>query len=184
MTLSDQNTRPPGGSVQRALRSMVWRMLWPIGLLLSAGQVLAETCSQVVDVFLTSEINLSEDERRWLDSLPPLQVGVIRNAPPLADFDEAKDTYHGISLDVFCFIAGELGLHYELVEKGQQDFAAQLEAVQQGQLDILMPLSRQREREVHGQFTDPYFRTYYAILSRKGQLHVLEDLSDLEEYQL
>lgn len=182
--MPDQNTRPTGGAVQHALRSIVWRMLWLSGLLLPADQALAEACSHVVDVFLTSEINLTEDEIRWLDSLPPLQVGVIRSAPPLADFDEATDTYRGISLDVFCFIAGELGLHYELVDKGQRNFAAQLDAVEQGQLDMLMPLSRQREREVHGQFTEPYFRTYYATISRKGQLHTLEGSTDLEEYRI
>lgn len=171
------------GAVQRILRA-VWRLLCLCGLLLPAGQAFAGTCSHVVDVFLTNEVSLSEEERSWLDGLAPLQVGVVRSAPPLADFDETTGNYRGISLDVFCFIAQELGLRYEFVEKLQRDFSAQLQAVRQGELDVLMPLSRQRERELYGQFTAPYFRTYYVTISRKESLYTLEGPTSLGEHRI
>lgn len=36
------------------------------------------------------------------------------------------------------------------------------------ELDMLMPLSRLREREPLGLFTLPYFSTYYGVIALKG----------------
>ena len=167
-----------------ALRSFVYRTLWLLGSLLPASYALADTCSNAGNIVLGAEVNLTEEERRWLDSQPPLQMAVFRGATPLADFDEDSGTYHGISLDVFCFIAEQLDLRYELIEKGRWGFPEQMHAVQQGELDMVMPISRQREREAHGLFTDPYFRTYYVTVSRKGQLQTLESLANLSSYRI
>ena len=167
-----------------ALRSFVYRTVWLLGSLLPTSYALADTCSNAGNIVLTAEVSLTEEERRWLDSQPPLQVAVFRGATPLAEYDEDSGTYHGISLDVFCFIAEQLDLRYKLVEKGRWGFPEQMHAVQQGELDMVMPISRQREREVHGLFTDPYFRTYYVTVSRRGQLQTLENFAGQSSYRV
>ena len=163
--------------------ALAFRVLWLLARVLPASPLLAHTCSTASDVVLNSDIKLSAEERRWLNSLPPLRVGIIPNAPPLTVLNEASGEYRGISIDVFCFIARELGLNYELTGS-EADFASLLQAVQQGELDMLMPLSRQREREPFGLFTRPYFSTYYAVIALKGPPRAPMSMVDLQNYRV
>ena len=155
----------------------LWTLLW------STGTALASTCGSAGDIQLRKQIAVTTEERTWIASLPALRVGVIRNAAPLTERDAVTGAYRGISIDVFCFIAEELGLRYRLIDSGG-DFAPMVQAVQQGELDMLMPLSRQRDREPYGLFTRPYFTSHYAVISLKGKPRTLQSLAELPDFRI
>lgn len=161
----------------------LFALLCLLALILPAGNALASTCGSAGNIQLRKQVAVTAEERAWVASLPALRVGVIRNAAPLTERDAVTGAYRGISIDVFCFIAQELGLRYRLLDSGG-DFTPMLRAVQQGELDMLMPLSRQREREPFGLFTLPYFTSHYAVISLKGKPRTLQSLAELPDFRI
>ena len=130
-------------------------------------------------VTLSEAVVLTDDERAFIQSLPTLKVAAYRQAQPLSLFDEKTETYQGISIDVFRFIADQVGLAYEFVNDKKSSLAEDLKRIQDGKLDVYMPLSMQPERLQYGMFTESYFDDYYAIIARKNTLLHISDLNQL-----
>lgn len=151
-------------------------LLWPSGMLL------ADSCTRAGPVQLRNAVTLTAEERAWVSALPVQRVGVLGDTAPLLRRTDS-DTFSGISVDAFCFIAGELGLRYQLI-----DSAAELDSLQQqvsqGTLDMLMPLSRQLTRESLGLFTKPYFSSHYVVVSRKSKPYTLETLIEHPDFRI
>lgn len=152
-------------------------LLWP------TGRVQADVCANAGAIELRSQVNVTTQERAWLASLPVQHIGVIGNTAPLVERNLRTGAYNGISIDVFCFIADKLGLRYQLVDP-LDDLSTALKAIEHNTLDVLMPLSRQPEREPFGLFTRAYFTSYYAVVSLKGRPHTLESLAGLPDFRI
>lgn len=133
---------------------------------------------------LNKTVVLTDDERAFIESLPTLKVAAYRQAAPLSLFDEKTKQYRGVSIDIFRFIAEQIGLSYQFV--GDADFSLidDLESIQDGRLDVYMPLTVQPDRLLYGVFTDSYFDDYYAIIARKNSNVQITELGQLSQYRV
>ncbi|MFA5663720.1 diguanylate cyclase [Castellaniella sp.] len=138
----------------------------------------AITCREGEYATLAQPIELTAAERALIPQAE-LQVGVVLDAAPLSVYDAATGHYKGIAVDVFCFIAQELGLAFRFLEPSEQDLGAALRAVQAGTLDVLLPLSSNAERERHGLFNQPYYQTHYVVVARDGHDFDIRRVADL-----
>jgi len=161
------------GALQRAL----WLALC------SAALTPALACEGAGNIRLQRPVQLSAQERAELRSMAPLRVLAV-DAPPMARYDAERQTYTGIAVDVWCFIAQDLGLRYEILPARDMTLVDKLQQVQQGQADVFMPLSHQPERARLGLFTQPYYESYYAVIARKGRHLPVRGLADLAPYHV
>ncbi|MHA7599333.1 diguanylate cyclase [Alicycliphilus sp. T452] len=157
------------------------RALW--AALCGTAPALALACEGAQHIHLRQPVPLSPQEKAEFRALAPLRV-LSSDAPPMARYDQGRGTYTGISVDVWCFIARELGLRYEIVPDQGLTLADKLQQVQAGRADVFMPLSLQPERARLGLFTRPYYESYYAVIARKGQHLSVHGLGDLAHYRV
>ncbi|MER1969021.1 GGDEF domain-containing protein [Castellaniella sp. GW247-6E4] len=75
-------------------------------------------------------------------------------------------------------------LRYEVIPGRDQTVIEKIRQVQEGAIDMLMPLSLQAERAQLGIFTAPYYETYYVVIARKGRRLPISDLADLARYRV
>lgn len=87
----------------------------------------AAACEIAQPIRLLKPVNISAEIKADLAALPPLRVLAV-DAPPLAHYNEKTKKYSGVGIDIFCFIAKELGLRFE-VEAGRDQTV--LEKIQQ-----------------------------------------------------
>ncbi|MFA7439275.1 diguanylate cyclase [Castellaniella sp.] len=148
------------------------------GSMIGEAMAAAMTCRDGDYVALAHPVVLTEAERAQLPQAP-LRVGVLLDAAPLSMYDAGTGQYTGISVDVFCFIARQLGLAYRFAEPSGRDLEADLQALQTGALDVLMPLSPNQDRLRHGLFTLPYYQAYYVAVARLDRDFEVLSLADL-----
>ncbi|HQQ70984.1 MAG TPA: transporter substrate-binding domain-containing protein [Alicycliphilus sp.] len=141
---------------QRFQRWVLWCAWW---LALCCAPPAALACEGAQRIRLRQPVTLSPQEKAELQNLAPLRVLAV-DAPPMARYDPASQTYSGIGVDLWCFIAKELGLRYEILQRQDLSVADKLQQVQAGRADVFMPLSVQPDRARLGLFTLPYYEGY------------------------
>lgn len=140
-------------------------------------------CEGAQRISLHAPVQVSLQERAQVRALPPLRIVAV-DTPPMAQYDAQRGTYTGISADVLCFMARELGLRYEFITTPQWTVAEKIQQVQNGTVDVFVPLSRQPEREHKGIFTLPYYQSHYAAIARKGRRLSIAASADLAQYRV
>lgn len=135
------------------------------------------------NIRLTEPVELTDTEKAFVAAQPPLKVASIF-APPLTRSDAGSDGYQGISADVFCFIASQIGLDYEFVSQPGYSLTDHLTAVQQGQIDMFMPLSFQASRAEKGLFSDGYYQSYYVAIIDQARRLKITHLADMDGYRV
>ncbi len=143
----------------------------------------AQACEDATRVRLTEPVAFSAQQLAEFRALPPLRVVAV-NAPPMARYDEDHHTYSGVAIDVLCFIAQELGLHYDILPERNITVADKIAMVQSGRADLFLPLSLTPERAAGGVFTQPYYDSYYAVIARKGRRLAVTSLADLSRLRV
>ncbi|WP_367066782.1 GGDEF domain-containing protein [Oryzisolibacter sp. LB2S] len=164
---------------QRYGLGRAWHALWLA--LCCAALPPAQACDGARNIRLREPVRLSAQERAEVRTLAPLRVLAV-DAPPMARYEPEQQTFSGIGVDVWCFIARELGLRYEILSARDTSLADKLRQVQQGEADVFLPLSHQSERARLGLFTQPYYDSYYAVIARKGRHFPVHGLDDLAPY--
>lgn len=167
-------------SPRKVAASAIWGVL--LSLFLHAGSAAAD-CDRADHVRLTASVFFSAEELAAFQAMPPLRVLAI-SAPPMAWYDPSRQAYTGVAVDALCFIANQLGLHYEIQAERDQTVAEKILQVQQGGADLFLPLSRTPERAERGVFTLPYYESYYAVIARRGRQLVIRDLEGLAGYRV
>jgi len=132
---------------------------------------------------LNEPVVVDPDELAGFRALPPLRVLVL-DAPPMARQEADRDVYSGIGIDVWCFIAGRIGLRYGIGQERDQTLADRIDLVQTGNADVLIPLSLRPDRAQHGLFTLPYYESRYAVIARKGWQPPIYRIDDLAHYRV
>lgn len=148
-----------------------------------APLALALGCEGERHIHLTRPVEVSAQDLAEFRAMTPLRVLSV-DAPPMARYDGDRDIYAGVGVDVWCFIAGRLGLRYEVVPGRDLTVAQKILQVQEGQADVFMPLSLQSERAQRGLFTQPFYESYYAVIARKGWRQPVRGLADLAQYRV
>lgn len=112
----------------------------------------ALACESTQTIRLLKPVNISAELKAEAAALPPLRVLAV-DAPPLAHYNEKTKTYTGVGIDIFCFIAKELGLRFEVEAGRDQTVLEKIQQVQNGQADVFIPLSHSEARAKLGLFT-------------------------------
>ena len=162
----------------------MWRalcMAWCLWCVVPLAQAVA--CEGARHVHLTRSVEFSPEDLAGFRAMAPLRVASL-DAPPMVYYDEKKGAYAGIGIDAWCFIVGRLGLRYEFVPAQGLTVAQRIAQVQQGAVDVFMPLSLERGRAQHGLFTRPYYESYYAVIASRSRRLVMHDMADLEHYRV
>ncbi|MGB7524768.1 MAG: GGDEF domain-containing protein [Castellaniella sp.] len=143
----------------------------------------AADCAGAQHVRLREPVIVSTDERAELSALPPLRV-VVLDAPPMTRFDPDRNVYTGVGIDTWCFIAAQLGLHYEIDPAPDWTVAEKIAGVQEHRADVMIPLSLRPDRALRGLFTQPYYKSHYAVIARKGVQPQIHQMADLARYRV
>ncbi|CAM3663879.1 diguanylate cyclase [Castellaniella denitrificans] len=143
----------------------------------------AMDCAGARYVRLNEPVVVAPEALAEFRALPPLRVLAL-DAPPMVRRDADRGVYSGIGIDVWCFIAGRLGLRYELVPERGLTVAGKIGQVQTDGADVLIPLSLRPDRARHGLFTRPYYESRYAVIARKGWQSPIYRMADLAHYRV
>ncbi|MBW1788856.1 MAG: transporter substrate-binding domain-containing protein, partial [Deltaproteobacteria bacterium] len=108
------------------------------------------------------QLQLTEQERQWLEQHPVIRVAIDRNWAPVEFVDE-KGIFQGISADYIESLEDLLGVKF----KAAQDLSWQetMAAFKRGELDMFTSLRSTSEREKFFEFTDVYTSFPIAIFT-------------------
>ncbi len=110
---------------------------------------------------------LSNDEIKWLNDHPHIEIGTMDNWPPL-NFVDDNGVPGGLGADYIGVLNQRLG--GRLVIKSAP-FRENYEDVKNRKLDALMDITPKKERGAFFEFTDPYLKIPHVYVGRKGGPH-------------
>ncbi|MCP1482001.1 two-component system sensor histidine kinase EvgS [Pseudomonas chlororaphis] len=118
---------------------------------------------------LTSvKVQLSEQERVWLEHKKTLVVGVLSGLrPPYRIFTE-NGSFEGLAADYLVAMQRELGVSFKV--RPYDSSAAVYEALRQGQVDLVAGATAQDSKDFGVQLTPPYAVTELALFAERGDL--------------
>jgi len=110
-------------------------------------------------------LQLTEQERTWLEQHPEITIGAESDWPPV-DFVAPNGEYSGVSADYLKLLEAQLGVRFRPVT--EYAWNEMLELARQGELDTVGTIVKTEERSAYLDFTRPYFSVRYAIFGRSG----------------
>lgn len=147
----------------------------------STGIDIDATCNNAINLPFKRPIVLSEDDKKRLRELPKLKVTIVGNAPPLSFFNPDTQGYQGIAIDVFCSIARAIDLDFQFQTAEVDSLAQAIDDVQNKKVDLFLPLSHTPWRADLGHFTEPYYQSLYAVITRRDTPTTLTNLADFAD---
>jgi PAS domain S-box-containing protein len=121
------------------------------------------------------QLSLSPAERAYLESLPPLRLGVDPIWAPMA-FVNQQGRIDGISADYLNFLRQTLGIHFRLVPT--RSWGETIQFANEGRIDIVVAASPFDELSPAFGLSAPYVRYPLVIVTRETAPFIgsLEDL--------
>jgi PAS domain S-box-containing protein len=121
------------------------------------------------------QLPLSPAERAYLESLPPLRIGVDPIWAPMAFVNE-HGRIDGISADYLNFLRSTLGIHFRLVPT--RSWGETIRLANEGRIDIVVAASQFDELAPGFGLSAPYVRYPLVIVTRETAPFIgsLEDL--------
>ena len=155
-------------------------------LFISVLSVCFAQASQTFNTHITLRhpVELSAEQQALVRSLPPLKIGTYQHWPPLAMYDQKTDEYEGISIDIFRFIADEIGLPYQLVSYKDLYIDEMLEKFKRHELDVLMPASYVANRDAFSLLSESYYQSFYSIIVRQEDQIKINNPQQLKHYKV
>lgn len=123
----------------------------------------------------SAPFHLSDEERAWLRSLPPLRVGVDSGLPPYSYVDDSGQT-HGMAQDYLRYLANRLGISF--VRQPEPGFAATVDALQAGTLD-LVAVAILHDPALRGTPVSRPYATFPVVAVGRNDAPALGQLRDL-----
>lgn len=111
-----------------------------------------------------NRLGLTEQEIQYIEQHPVLRAHNERNWPPINFNVDGKPL--GYSIDYMNTLAEHLGVRLEFVSG--TDWAAFMNMLADGQLDVMLNIVQTEEREKRFLFTQPYISASSGIYVRKG----------------
>jgi len=137
-------------SLDREERQRLWNKWFRFGM--AAGSV-----SQ-------KRINLTEQEKAWLQEHPVLRVHNEKDWPPFNYFEYGSP--RGLSIDYMNLVAEQLGVEIEYITgPGWNEF---LEMVKRKELDVMLNIVKTEDRMKYLLYTDPYIKNPNVIVSSEN----------------
>ena len=107
---------------------------------------------------------LSEEERAFIKNHPVIIVGGEKDWTPF-DFVNAKGEYSGICNDYLKLISTKTGLQFKIEIDG---WAQLLKKMDEGKIDLLPAIYRNKERMMKYHFTSSYHQVMEYVFAREG----------------
>jgi len=136
---------------------------------------LATIVLTVVVAGLMAKAALAADTLAEVKKKGVLVAGVKDSLPPFGYIDEKSRQIVGYDIDFINAIAKKLGVRVELKPVTS---ASRMPQLQESNIDIIAAtMTNTPERAKQIDFSDTYFRTGQAFITRKGAVHSLKDLA-------
>ncbi|NOQ63625.1 MAG: diguanylate cyclase [Methyloprofundus sp.] len=130
-------------------------------------------------------IELTDEERVFLDELGVLQVLVDDDFLPISYYDESENKFSGIAIDVLQMLAEMLQFEYEIIRDESLNWAARLDKVKRNEIHILGGASRNAERKEYGVFTThEYFTVNYAMIKSIDNHLYINNMEKISHYKV
>ncbi|MET0073501.1 MAG: transporter substrate-binding domain-containing protein [Candidatus Thiodiazotropha lotti] len=120
----------------------------------------------------STDLDLTTEKTAWLETHPIVDIGVDGSWPPI-DF-MLDDEHRGIAADYLSLISERLGIEFR-IHPGPT-FKEMLQKVREGELPLAASVVKNEQRERDLYFTEPFFQTHKAIVTRSSR----QGLSDIE----
>ena len=120
-------------------------------------------------------IQLTEEEKRFIESNPIIKVSNETNFPPF-DFSIGTQPY-GFSIDILNLLSKKLGIKFEYVTS--DNWADLYTQFKDKKIDLLHSLSKTPNRENDGFFTDSYvwYTTHFITRKDTNEIKNIEELN-------
>jgi polar amino acid transport system substrate-binding protein len=112
------------------------------------------------------EVQLSMDQRLWVQQHPVVSIGFDENFPPYS-FRNEQGQIVGIAVDFAREVAQRIGLKLEVNPEGE--WKTLYQAAQSKELDVIATMVRRKDRERWFGFSQPYLSLNYYIVTRKDR---------------
>lgn len=124
----------------------------------------------------TTDLNLTDTEKAWLNAHPVIKVGVDSNFAPYEWIDR-KGHYVGMAADYMQLLENKLGVRFEIIKNKPWDEI--LNMAKRGELDMLSCAVNTAERSQYLTFSLPYKTTNAIIIDNGSDAFIgsLEHLS-------
>ncbi|MEG3619835.1 transporter substrate-binding domain-containing protein [Magnetovibrio sp. PR-2] len=132
------------------------------------GDVLAKAPAQAV-------VELSADERAWLEQHSTFRLGIDPQFHPLEFIDDG--TYQGLSADIINHINGTFGMSF--IPGDNRTWAEAFELFEKGEIDILPSAFHTTAREELMNFTEPYM-SFPIMLFTQNDADFVAGLEDMD----
>lgn len=133
---------------------LFFEAIYQVNLIISANSLVYTNAE-------TSE--LTAQEVQWLTEHPVIRVAPDLNYGPV-EFEENGEM-KGIAMDYLKWMEAHYPIHFEIVK--YKTWQAQLDAIQNGEVDLLSGAEKTPERMTYLNFTEPYIETPNILLRRK-----------------
>ncbi len=120
-------------------------------------------------------LDLTPEEKRWLEEHPVLRRGYDVDWPPIERWTE-KDGLTGLSADYLARIEERLGVRIEPV--APRDWKSMMDAARAGDVDIISAITLTPQREEFLGFTEPYLHFPMVIVTREDVPYI-SDMAEL-----
>ncbi|MGR9117606.1 MAG: ABC transporter substrate-binding protein, partial [Gammaproteobacteria bacterium] len=111
---------------------------------------------------INPQMELSKEERAWLEQHPIIRVGIDRDFAPYEWIDE-NGNYLGMTADHIRLIERRLGVHFDIIK--DKPWPEILKMAQRGELDMLTDAAKTPDRERYLNFTSPLFHHPIVIIT-------------------
>jgi len=130
-------------------------------------------------------VQLTQDERAFLDGLGELQVLVDDNFSPITYYDVEGNKFAGIGVDVLQILAESLQFKYHIIRDEKLTWSDRLDKIKNNEIQILVGASRNTDREQYGVFTEhEYFTVNYALIQAIDNYAYIANMDDIKNYKV
>jgi len=178
--------KPHSNAPGRRFRTMTRDIHWRSGvgwlafiLVLTALTAQAHSWGRAKDIQSGARVDLTLEERAWLDQNPEKLTLYFNTEFPPIEFLSTSGIFTGMAADIIARIEELLGVAF--YKKASDDWSAHLDALKSGACAIAPTIVRTAEREPYSFFSVPYAAVPVVIITSQaipGRLS-LENLSGL-----
>lgn len=143
------------------------------------GQTVTEYEKEIRKAYLYHHFFLTEKEKDFIRSMGEIRVMVDDDFAPLSFYDKEKGKYAGASVDLFENMADMIGLEYTFIRDESLSWSNKVNRVKNKEIDLLFPISMTPTRQKFGLFSQPYYSTYYSVITKTENAKEIKHAQEL-----
>ncbi|MBW1751421.1 MAG: transporter substrate-binding domain-containing protein, partial [Deltaproteobacteria bacterium] len=122
-----------------------------------------------------NSLNLTSEERAWINSHPKVKLGVDPSWPPLDFIESGK--HQGISADILKLLTDKVGIQFELVQN--QSWQEVLDGTRNRTVDVISLAAVTDQRSEYLLFSKPVEHIPWIIAARSDKEQIAESVGGL-----